>query len=141
MQAILVAMTIFGCNDSVTQCNYVATVDKHWDTVAKCDAESEKRLKSFADTNYPTVIAVCEAPKPAIAPEQPKVAEALPAPVPSVQETGQETGKTGIRAFAIRIADQVHTHLPTGESVKHTLEKPVHFVSDRYSWAVQRFKN
>jgi hypothetical protein len=136
MQAILVAMTIFGCNDSVTQCNYVATVDKHWDTVAMCDAESEKRLKSFADANYPTVIAVCEAPKPAIATEQPKVAEALPAPVPPVRETG----KTGIRAFALRIADQVHTHLPTGQSVKHTLEKPVHFISDSYSWAVQRFK-
>lgn len=136
MQAILVAMTIFGCNDSVTQCNYVATVDKHWDTVAMCDAESEKRLKSFADANYPTVIAVCQAPT-AIVPEQHKVAKALPAPVPPVQETG----KTGIRAFAIRIADQVHTHLPTGESVKHTLEKPVHFLSDGYSWAVQRFKN
>ncbi|MBB4232122.1 hypothetical protein GGD56_006015 [Rhizobium mongolense] len=78
------------------------------------------------------MIAVCEAPKPAIAPEQPKVAQALPAQVPPVQETG----KTGIRAFAIRIADQVHTHLPTGESVKHRLEKPVHFVSDGYSWAV-----
>ncbi|AJD41321.1 hypothetical protein RGR602_CH01991 [Rhizobium gallicum bv. gallicum R602sp] len=136
MQAILVAMTIFGCNDSVTQCNYVATVD-NWDTVAMCDAESEKRLKSFADANYPTVIAVCEAPKPAIATEQPKVAEARPAPVPPVRETG----KTGIRAFALRVADQVHTHLPTGEGVKHTLEKPMHFVSDGYSWAVQRFKN
>ncbi|TCU34211.1 hypothetical protein [Rhizobium azibense] len=137
MQAILVAMTILGCNDSVTQCNYVATIDKHWDSVAMCDAQSEKRLKSFTGANYPTVVAVCKAPKPEIAPDQPKVAESLSAQVPPFQETGRK----GVGAFAIRIPDQVHAHLPTGESVKHTLEKPVHFVTDGYSWAVQRFKN
>ncbi|PKA39418.1 hypothetical protein N2599_08260 [Rhizobium sullae] len=136
MQAVFVAMTILGCNDSVTQCNYVATIDKRWETVAMCDAESEKRLKSFANANYPTVIAVCEAPKPAVAAEPPKIANATPAPVPTVQDIE----KTGIRAFALRFADRVRTRLPTGESVKHTLEKPVHFVSDGYSWAVQRFK-
>ena len=34
MQAVLIAMTILGCDDSVSQCNYVATVDKRWETVA-----------------------------------------------------------------------------------------------------------
>jgi hypothetical protein len=137
MQAVLIAMTILGCDDSVTQCNYVATVDKHWETVAMCDADLDKRLKSFANANYPTVIAVCEAPKPAIAPEPPKVAEAVPAQMPPVQ---QDTGQTGVRAFVVRIADQVRANLPTGESVKHTLAEPVHFVSNGYSWAVQRFE-
>lgn len=34
MQVVLVAMTILGCNDSVTQCNYLTTVEQKWQTVA-----------------------------------------------------------------------------------------------------------
>ena len=64
MQAVLIAMTILGCNDSVTQCNYVATVGKHFETVAMCDADSERQLKHYSNISYPTVIAVCEPPHP-----------------------------------------------------------------------------
>ncbi|MBY5715054.1 hypothetical protein HFO33_00290 [Rhizobium leguminosarum] len=136
MQAVLIAMTILGCDDSISQCNYVATVDKRWETVAACDAEAERRLKTYVNVNYPSVIAVCEAPKAVAAAEPP-----TPAPVPAAASEvavaePQPAGR--IAGFAEGIAGQVRAHLPSGRSVKDTLTKPVHFVSASYSWVVTR---
>ncbi|TBY81130.1 hypothetical protein [Rhizobium leguminosarum] len=136
MQAVLIAMTILGCDDSISQCNYVATVDKRWETVAACDAEAERRLKTYVNVNYPSVIAVCEAPKAVAAAEPP-----TPAPVPAAASevavaAPQPAGR--IAGFAEGIAGQVRANLPSGRSVKDTLTKPVHFVSASYSWVVTR---
>ncbi|MBY5550298.1 hypothetical protein [Rhizobium leguminosarum] len=136
MQAVLIAMTILGCDDSISRCNYVATVDKRWETVAACDAEAERRLKTYVNVNYPSVIAVCEAPKAIAAAEPPK-----PAPMPAAASevavaAPQPAGR--IAGFAEGIAWQVRAHLPSGRSVKDTLTKPVHFVSASYSWVVTR---
>ena len=133
MQAVLIAMTILGCDDSVSQCRYVATVDKRWETVAACDAEAERRLKAYANVSYPSVIAVCEAPKAVAAAEPPKPA---PAAIPAPEPVEQPVGK--LASFAENIAGQVRAHLPSGRDVKETLSKPVHFVSASYSWVVTR---
>ncbi|MBY3334368.1 hypothetical protein HFO32_02145 [Rhizobium leguminosarum] len=136
MQAVLIAMTILGCDDSISQCNYVATVDKRWETVTACDAEAERRLKTYANVNYPSVIAVCEAPK-AIAAAEPRKPAPVPAAAPEVAIAApQPAGR--IAGFAEGIAGQVRAHLPSGRSVKDTLTKPVHFVSASYSWVVTR---
>ncbi len=134
MQAVLVAMTILGCNDSVTQCNYLATVEKQWETVATCDADSERQLKHFTNVSYPTVIAVCEPPKPAVLPpETPKsIAENAPTP-PAPAET-----QSRLSAFTDRVAGQVRAHLPSGSDMKTVLVSPVHFVSGSYSWVAKR---
>ena len=138
MQAVLIAMTILGCDDSVTQCNYVATVDKRWESVAACDAEAERRLKAYANVSYPSVIAVCEAPK-ALAAAEPTKPAPLPAagaaPEPAEEPVGRLAG------FAENIAGQVRAHLPSGRDVKETLSKPVHFVSASYSWVVTRLND
>lgn len=133
MQAVLIAMTILGCDDSVSQCNYVATVDKHWETVVACDAEAEQRLKTYANASYPTVIAVCEAPKSLAAAEPPKPAP-QPAAAPDVVEQ-----RDGLGGFVDNIAGRVRANLPSGQEVKNTLVKPLHFVSASYSWAAARF--
>jgi len=133
MQAVLIAMTILGCDDSVSQCNYVATVDKHWETVVACDAEAEQRLKAYANASYPTVIAVCEAPKSLAAAEPAK-----PAPVPPATPEVAEQ-QDGLGGFVDNIAGRVRASLPSGQEVKHTLAKPLHFVSASYSWAAARF--
>lgn len=132
MQAVLIAMTILGCDDSVSQCNYVATVDKHWETVVACDAEAEQRLKAYANASYPTVIAVCEAPK-SLAAEPAK-----PAPVPPATPEVVEQ-RDGLGGFVDNVAGRVRASLPSGQDVKHTLAKPLHFVSASYSWAAARF--
>ena len=142
MQAVLIAMTILGCDDSVSQCNYVATVDKRWETVAACDAEAERRLKAYANVSYPSIIAVCEAPKALAAAEAPKPSP-LPAATPEVAtvtpEPAEEPGR--LASFAENIAGQVRAHLPSGRDVKETLSKPVHFVSASYSWVVTRLND
>ncbi|EGE55534.1 UNVERIFIED_ORG: hypothetical protein GGI63_003474 [Rhizobium esperanzae] len=135
MQAVLIAMTILGCDDSVSQCSYVATVDKRWETVAACDAEAERRLKAYANVSYPSVIAVCEAPKAVAAAEPPKPAPA-PSLIPAPEPVEEPMGK--LASFAENIAGQVRAHLPSGQDVKETLSKPVHFVSASYSWVVTR---
>ncbi|ANL34392.1 hypothetical protein [Rhizobium phaseoli] len=135
MQAVLIAMTILGCDDSVSQCSYVATVDKRWETVAACDAEAERRLKAYANVSYPSVIAVCEAPKALAAAEPPKPAP-VPASIPAPEPVEEPVGK--LASFAENIAGQVRAHLPSGQDVKETLSKPVHFVSASYSWVVTR---
>ncbi|RWX01743.1 hypothetical protein U8P80_12565 [Rhizobium beringeri] len=144
MQAVLIAMTILGCDDSISQCNYVATVDKRWETVAACDAEAERRLKTYVNVNYPSVIAVCEAPKAIAAAEPPKPAP-VPAAAPEVAVAAPEVAVAApeepagrIAGFAEGIAGQVRAHLPSGRSVRDTLTKPVHFVSASYSWVVTR---
>ncbi|MBB3135014.1 hypothetical protein FHS26_002752 [Rhizobium pisi] len=142
MQAVLIAMTILGCDDSVSQCNYVATVDKRWETVAACDAEAERRLKAYANVNYPSVIAVCEAPKALAAAEPPKPAP-LAAAAPEIATGVPEPAEEPVRlaSFAENIAGQVRAHLPSGSDVKETLSKPVHFVSASYSWVVTRLND
>ncbi|TAU83723.1 hypothetical protein ELI02_09940 [Rhizobium leguminosarum] len=137
MQAVLIAMTILGCDDSISQCNYVATVDKRWETVSACDAEAERRLKTYVNINYPSVIAVCEAPKATAAAEPPKPAP-VPAAAPEVAVAAPEEPAGRIAGFANGIAGQVRAHLPSGKSVRDTLTKPVHFVSASYSWVVTR---
>lgn len=132
MQAVLIAMTIFGCNDAVTQCNYVATVDKQWQTVAMCDADSERQLKGFTNANYPTVIAICEEPRPSTAPVAPAIAGQPSAPAV------QSAPETGFRAYAAHVAERVRSGLPTGQGIRETLAGPVHFVSNGYSWVAQR---
>ncbi|WP_028744517.1 hypothetical protein [Rhizobium mesoamericanum] len=132
MQAILVAMTILGCNDAVTQCNYIATVEKQWQTIALCDAASEKQLKNYTNVSYPTVIAVCEPPKPVETPEAPKaVTENTAPPIPA-----ETQGR--LSALAERVAGQVRAQLPSGSDMKTVLASPVHFVSASYSWVAKR---
>ncbi|MBY5445190.1 hypothetical protein HFO93_17230 [Rhizobium leguminosarum] len=137
MQAVLIAMTILGCDDSISQCNYVATVDKRWETVSACDAEAERRLKTYVNVNYPSVIAVCEAPKAIAVAEPPKPAPVLAA-APEVAVATPEEPAGRIAGFAEGIAGQVRAHLPSGRSVRDTLTKPVHFVSASYSWVATR---
>lgn len=137
MQAVLIAMTILGCDDSVTQCSYIATVDKRWETVATCDAETERQLRLHANASYPTVIAVCEPPKSETRPQ----AKVAIAPAPSPEAAPRPKPAEGIGSFVARIARQVRSHLPSGEAVKPALAKPVHFVTAGYSWAAARLTN
>ena len=137
MQAVLIAMTILGCDDSVTQCSYIATVDKRWETVATCDAETERQLRLHANASYPTVVAVCEPPKSGALPEMTAANATPPSPAPAEQPTPAE----GIGGFVARVAHQVRSHLPSGEAIEPALAKPVHFVTASYSWAVARLTN
>ncbi|SIQ11326.1 hypothetical protein SAMN05880582_101784 [Rhizobium sp. RU20A] len=62
MKTALIVMTILGCDDSVTQCHYVATVERSFTSISECDSRSESEIATHQDKNYPVIVAVCETP-------------------------------------------------------------------------------
>ena len=161
MQAALIIMTILGCDDSATQCHYVEMLDERWATIQECDAQSEDRLKGYANIDYPVVVAVCQTPGDSgieeVAAEQggvpaqesdaidiaPAVQDALvpqvdiPAESTEQAELGDDEAESGLAA---RMLKRVQDALPDAESIKSLVAEPVHVVTDSYSWVARRFE-
>lgn len=140
MRAAFVVMSILGCDDAGVQCQPVASVQQQWQTIAACDAASEKVLTRYKNVHYPMVVAVCQtAGTTALADSQDNAVEnsvdaasrALP-PVPPVADKEDEPGLTA-RAIAL-----VKGAIPTRKGIKTTLTAPVHFVTDTYSWVARK---
>ncbi len=138
MKAALIVMTIMGCDDSATQCHYIDTVDRSWQTVALCDAQAETYINSHQNKNYPVIVAVCESAgnrmtAEVTVPETPADTRAeAPAPVPV--ETVEE--KQGLAA---RTLGFVKKAIPDAASLKAAVTTPVRYAEDGYSWVVKRF--
>ncbi|UXS01550.1 hypothetical protein [Agrobacterium tumefaciens] len=140
MKTALVLMTILGCDDSATQCNYIATSQQRWTSIELCDAVSEKELESYANAPYPVVVAVCQTPDETApqtagnqAPAQPDAGQAPP-PAAEVSEQQQEESLTR------KAITRVSKILPSTEGVKHILGTPVRMVENSYSWIAKRFE-
>jgi hypothetical protein len=154
MNAALIVMTILGCNDSGTDCHYIATASERWPTVAMCDAVSEDHLPNYVNQPYPVLISVCQNPQAAGVAEANAPATAVPeshspqvptetadtdqaAPAPVVTE---EVSPEEAETLAGRAIQRVRTVLPTTEGVKTLMVKPVRLVEDGYSWVARRFE-
>jgi hypothetical protein len=153
MNAALVVMTILGCNDSGTDCHYIATASERWPTVAMCDAVSEDHLPTYANQPYPVLISVCQNPQAAGIEEATAQATTVPesrpqetttesasaeqaAPAPVTEQVSPEEAET----LAGRAIQRVRNVLPTTEGVKTLMVKPVRLVEDGYSWVARRFE-
>ncbi|MBB5538067.1 hypothetical protein [Rhizobium giardinii] len=146
MVPALIVMTILGCDDSVSQCHYVSTVHGTWETVAICDAESQKQLPKFSNSNYPVIVAVCErsgeqmakvqdpAPLPAAqaALDQGHVANPDPVPTPPLAEQQQPS-------LPRRTLAMISGALPDTSRLRDAVTKPVHYIEDGYSWVARKF--
>ena len=146
MVPALIVMTILGCDDSVSQCHYVSTVSGTWQTIAICDAESQKQLPKFSNINYPVIVAVCEtssdtmakakdpAPVPAMHPglDQPQAVTPDPVPVPPAAEQKQPS-------LPRRTLAMVTGALPDASALRNAVTKPVHYIEDGYSWVARKF--
>lgn len=140
MQTALIVMTILGCDDSVTQCHYVATAQEHFVSVALCDAASEKILAGYSGVSYPMLVAVCQPPdtqsevaappagaaKPAIADPAP-----LPGPAASLPESERQS-------LAARAVGKIRKVLPDTQDIRMVFETPLHVVADGYSWVAKK---
>ncbi|SMC67472.1 hypothetical protein [Rhizobium sp. RU36D] len=135
MKTALIAMTILGCDDSVNQCQYIATAQEHWVSVELCDAASERVLERYGNVSYPMVIAVCQPPEaestPAVAEQQPLP---LPMPVPAPPESEH-------KGLASRALDRIREALPGTAGIRMVFEKPLHVVSDSYAWVAKKITN
>jgi hypothetical protein len=140
MEAAFVLMSILGCDDAGVQCQPVASVAQEWQTIAACDAASDKVLGKYRNVNYPMVVAVCQtAGTTALADSEAnavendtKVASRSVVPVPPM---AKKEDKPGLTARAIAI---VRYAIPTKKGIKSTLVIPVHFVTDTYSWVARK---
>ena len=49
MQVALIVMTILGCDDTASQCHYVATEQHQWTSVELCKLDTEKTLAYLSE--------------------------------------------------------------------------------------------
>lgn len=130
MQASLVIMTILGCNDSVSQCQYIATAEQRWVTVERCNADSEKALADYSSAKFPSIVAFCQkqtVDQPHVTTADPEVNKAVPQPVPEAEK----------RTLAGRAIQKVKEVLPGKADIKMVFTTPVHVVTDTYAWAAK----
>lgn len=142
MKAALIVMTIMGCDDSATQCHYIDTVGRSWQTVSLCDAQAETYINRHQNKNYPVIVAVCESSGDRITADVAKPApDATPADntlaateVPVPAETTE--AKQGLTA---RTLNFVKKAIPDKAALKAAVTTPVRYAEDGYSWVVKRF--
>lgn len=143
MKAALIVMTILGCDDSVTQCHYIDTVDTTWQTVALCDAQSEAQMTRYQNSNYPVVVAVCETNgnqqnadvQEDVTPSSASEAASAPAPTTGTETPAADAG------LASRTLTMLRQHLPDAPSLRETMAKPFRYAENGYSWVVRKFSH
>lgn len=140
MKAAFVVMSILGCDDAGVQCQPVASVAQEWQTIASCDAASEKVLIKYRNINYPMVVAVCQtAGTTALADSEANAVEnhldAASGPAMPVPPMAGKEDKTGLTARAIAL---VKSAIPSKKGIQSTLVIPVHMVADTYSWVARK---
>jgi len=128
----IIILTILGCDDSGTECHYVATSEKRWPTIELCSATSDKELEDYANAPYPVVIAVCQTPQ-----DTEVAARTEPQATESV--TSVEITEEGELSLAGRAIARVRAILPTTEGVQTLMQKPVRLVEESYSWVARKF--
>lgn len=140
MQTALIVMTILGCDDSVTQCHYVATAQEHFVSVALCDAASEKILAGYSGVSYPMLVAVCQPPDTQTEVAAPPVSAAKPAvtdtaPLPGPAATLPESER---QSLAARAVGKIRKVLPDTQDIRMVFETPLHVVAEGYSWVAKK---
>ncbi|MDQ0421191.1 hypothetical protein GVN24_02980 [Rhizobium sp. CRIBSB] len=133
MKTALIMMTILGCDDSVSQCEFVETPSERFVSIELCDAASEEILGRYTNIAYPTAVAVCQTPPPEIAAAI--AASTQPAPDTSEQQQVEEQHNRTLKDMAV---DAVRQVLPGKAQIKMIFEKPIHVVSDSYSWVAKK---
>ncbi|CAN7464996.1 hypothetical protein HW571_20425 [Agrobacterium genomosp. 3] len=140
MKTALVLMTFLGCDDSATDCHYLATSQQRWTSIELCDAVSEKELERYANASYPVVVAVCQTPgeqTPQTAGTQPPAATA---PADTAPQASAEVTQKEEESLTKQAISRVSRILPSTEGIKHLLGTPVRVVENSYSWIAKRLE-
>jgi hypothetical protein len=148
VKTAMIVMAIMGCDDSATKCTQLSLSEPKWDTVAACDKDSEKELSRYSNVHYPMVIAVCQSPEVTKAEamhdntaiQQQQIPQpqgpSQPQQVPS-ETAGRDGEKPNLfeKTFGL-----IKKAIPTTDGIKEAVVKPVHVISDGYSWVVRKIK-
>ncbi|KJF74184.1 hypothetical protein [Agrobacterium arsenijevicii] len=142
MKTALVLMTFLGCDDTATDCHYLATSQQRWTSIELCDAVSEKELERYANASYPVVVAVCQTPgeqTPQTAGNAPATPPAA-APTDTTPQASEQVTQKEEESLTRQAISRVSRILPSTEGVKHLLGTPVRMVENSYSWIAKRFE-
>ncbi len=133
MKTALIMMTILGCDDSVSHCEFVETPVERFVSIELCNAASEQVLGRYTNIGYPTAVAVCQSPPP-------EIMEALTAQSPQTDSSAAVVVPTAEqeRTLKDRAIDAVREVLPGKAAIKMIFEKPIHVVSESYSWVAKK---
>jgi hypothetical protein len=108
MNSAIILMTILGCGDSATACEYVRTVEAQYQSVGECRLQVETELRKTGSANYPTVIALCEAQiETASQAPQPTGPEIIAEPTVILSEFDRPAGKGPIRKVVERTGNAI----------------------------------
>lgn len=137
MKAAFIVMSILGCDDSGVHCTPVASVSQEWQTIAACDAASERILKRYQNVNKPVVAAVCQTADAGEEIEPPSDVASAEAPQPPVPPPVHKDDHEGLMARAKALFSHA---VPSRAALQNSIETPVHFVTDTYSWVARKIR-
>jgi hypothetical protein len=137
MRAAFIVMSILGCDDAGTSCTAIAQVPQQWQTIADCDAASEKHLAGYTNVNYPMVVAVCQTAGTTALSDSTDDADEVDTASRAIGPVApaSESHRLGIAARAVQL---VRDALPSTKGLKDTVIYPVHVVNDTYSWVARK---
>ncbi|MBB1247599.1 MULTISPECIES: hypothetical protein [unclassified Rhizobium] len=135
MKAAFIVMSILGCDDSGVHCTPVASVSQEWQSIAACDAASESVLKRYQNVKKPMVAAICQTAdtgddiEPSSDISESTVSQP-PAPPPAHKDDHE-----GLMTRAKALFGRA---VPSRAALQKSVEAPVHFVGDTYSWVARK---
>ena len=140
MKAAFIVMSILGCDDSGANCLPVASVEQQWQTIAACDAASERHLAKYVNVNYPMVVAVCQTAGTTALADSTDDAAGFESASRSIAPVAKPVSahaddRAGITSRAIALMKNA---IPSKQTLKDTVTTPVHFVTDTYSWVARK---
>jgi len=142
MQAALIALTIFGCDDSLNQCSYIDMADTRYATVEACDSDIEKTLAGYDNSGFPTIIAVCREPGELVNVALGRNPDAALPPAVAMPETTDAKSSPETQGRLERLTRGSMAALmgiiPTRQQLSAALTAPLHVVTDSYSWVVKK---
>lgn len=140
MRAAFIVMSILGCDDAGISCTAIAQVPEQWQTIADCDAASEKHLTGYANVNYPMVVAVCQTAETTALSDSTDDASEVETASRAIGPVAPESERhrLGIAARAVQLVRDV---LPSTKGLKDTVIYPVHVVHDTYSWVARKISD
>ena len=119
LQEAMIVLSLLGCDDSGTQCEYLQTSDTRFETVEACSAASDAFLAASQDENYPAVVAIC-------APALETAGRPVPPEAPLEGTPVEPAAELNEPGFLKRVATAIADVTPTRE----TIEKPIGAAAD-----------
>lgn len=114
----LIVLSLLGCDDSGTRCEYLRAAEERFATVEACQLASEGFLAASNDADYPAVVAIC-------APAVETAGRPVPPELPGEVETGVPADIVE-PDFLERIAGAIASYAPD----RKTLTKPVDLAAE-----------